>query len=110
MPTPEQARIVVVDDTDSNRYMKSRTLRQAGFDVLEAANGADGLAFVASHAPDVVVLDTQLPDIDGWEVCRRIKRRGMDAPIVLQVSATYSFRCCRISVRTRSSSPRRTAR
>lgn len=88
MPT-SGARIIVVDDTETNRYTKARSLRQAGFEVLEAATGADGLALVASTAPDLVVLDTQLPDTSGWEVCRRIKERGLEAPLVLQVSATY---------------------
>jgi signal transduction histidine kinase len=83
------ARVVVVDDDETNRSMKGRLLRQAGFDVLEAGTGAAALAFVASHAPDLVVLDTQLPDTNGWEVCRRIKERGTEAPLVLQVSATY---------------------
>jgi signal transduction histidine kinase len=82
-------RIVVVDDTDANRYTKTRLLRQAGFEVFEAANGADGFALVDSHAPDLVVLDTQLPDTNGWEMCRQIKSRGSEAPLVLQVSATY---------------------
>ncbi len=81
--------IIVVDDNDTNRYTKGRLLRQAGYEVLEAATGGAGLAFVASHAPDLVVLDTQLPDTNGWEVCRRIKERGPEAPLVLQVSATY---------------------
>lgn len=89
MTSPATARIIVVDDTESNRYTKSRMLRQAGFEVLEAGTGGDALALVSSHAPDLVVLDTQLPDTSGWEVCRQIKRRGTEAPLVLQVSATY---------------------
>jgi signal transduction histidine kinase len=83
------ARVVVVDDNESNLYRKGRLLRQAGFEVLEAATGASALALVESHAPDIVVLDTQLPDTNGWEVCRQIKERGPEAPLVLQVSATY---------------------
>jgi signal transduction histidine kinase len=89
MSSPTAPRILVVDDTESNRYTKSRLLRQAGFDVFEAGTGGDALALVGSHAPDLVVLDTQLPDTSGWEVCRQIKTRGTDAPLVLQVSATY---------------------
>lgn len=88
MPT-SNARIVVVDDTESARYAKARLLRQAGFEVLEAGTGGDGLALVSAHAPDLVVLDTQLPDTSGWEVCRQIKTHGAEAPLVLQVSATY---------------------
>ncbi len=89
MPGRDRICILVVDDTDFNRYTKGRLLRQAGFDVVEAATGAEAFAFVASHAPELVVLDTQLPDTNGWEVCRQLKSRGLDAPLVLQVSATY---------------------
>ncbi|MEO6029364.1 MAG: response regulator [Candidatus Binatia bacterium] len=88
MSTPP-IRVVVVDDTEPNRYAKSRILRKAGFEVLEAATGAEAFALVDSHAPDVVVLDTQLPDTNGWEVCKQLKQRGLEAPLVLQVSATY---------------------
>ena len=89
MTTAAAARIVVVDDTESHRYTKSRLLRQAGFEVFEAGTGRDGLALVSSHSPDLVILDTQLPDTSGWDVCREIKSRGAEAPLVLQVSATY---------------------
>jgi signal transduction histidine kinase len=88
-PPVVRGRILVVDDTDAGRYGKSRTLRQAGFEVLEAATGADGLHLVTTQAPDLVVLDIQLPDISGWDVCKRIKSGGAGAPLVLQVSATY---------------------
>ncbi len=87
--SPVPARIIMVDDNESNRYRKTRTLRQAGFEVFEAGTGGDGLELATSHTADLVVLDTQLPDINGWEVCRRIKERGPEAPLVLQVSATY---------------------
>jgi signal transduction histidine kinase len=80
--------ILVVDDTETGRYAKARALRQAGFDVLEAATGTDALQLVAGRTPDLVVLDIQLPDINGWEVCTRVKALP-EAPLVLQVSATY---------------------
>ncbi len=82
--------ILVVDDNESGRYHKARTLRRAGFEVIEAANGGDALVLVALRKPRVVVLDTQMPDIDGGEVCRRIKNDPNTASvIVLQMSATY---------------------
>ncbi len=89
MANPVPTRILVTDDTEASRYAKSRILRQAEFEVLEAATGADTLDLVASFVPDLVVLDVQLPDINGWEICRRIKTIGVGAPMVLQVSATY---------------------
>jgi CheY-like chemotaxis protein len=82
--------ILIVDDNDAGRYGKSRTLRQAGFEVLEAATGADGLQVAAQQAPDLVICDVRLPDINGWEVVRRLKDDGrIGPPLVLQVSATY---------------------
>jgi signal transduction histidine kinase len=82
--------ILVVDDNDSVRYGKVRILRQAGFEVIEAATGMDTLRLVAECMPRLVLLDVQLPDINGWEICRRIKGNPETASVlVLQVSATY---------------------
>src|SRR5690349_16400990 len=84
------ALILVVDDNEAGRYRKSRALRQAGYDVLEAGTGEDGLRIAAERPSDIVVCDVRLPDIDGWEVVRRLKEDPrFAAPLVLQVSATY---------------------
>jgi len=86
----DSALIVVADDNESSRYGKCRALRRAGFEVLEAATGAEALQLVHAHSPRVIVLDVQMPDIDGWEVCRRLKADPATASVlVLQVSATY---------------------
>ena len=77
-----------VDDNEIARYARSRTLRHAGFEVLEADSGAHALASVEAHAPALVLLDLQLPDIDGIEVCRQIKRRWPSV-LVLQTSAAF---------------------
>jgi len=82
-------RILNVDDTDAGRYAVSHILRQAGYEVMEAANGMDALSLVAQH-PDLVLLDVNLPDIDGFEVCKRIKDNPATASIpVVHLSATY---------------------
>ena len=57
-----------VDDNEIARYARSRTLRHAGFEVLEAASGAQALASVERHAPALVLLDVQLPDGLGTEL------------------------------------------
>lgn len=83
-----ETKILVVDDNPGTRYATSRVLRSAGFVVLEAATGTDGLA-TASQA-DLVVLDINLPDIDGFEVCRRIRANHASARIpVIHLSATF---------------------
>jgi signal transduction histidine kinase len=87
---PEGSLILVVDDNESARYAKCRTLRRAGFEVIEAANGTDALRLVGERRPRLVLLDVQLPDVDGFEVCRRVKSDPATASVlILQVSATY---------------------
>ncbi|HEX6615395.1 MAG TPA: response regulator [Gemmatimonadales bacterium] len=82
--------VLVVDDTEANRYTVSRILRQHGFGVREAATGRDGLDALAAGA-DLVVLDIRLPDMDGFEICRRIKAdpATRDVP-VLHISASLT--------------------
>lgn len=66
--------VLVVDDEDSILQLVDYNLRQAGFNVVLAADGAGALAAFSADAPDLVVLDVMLPDIDGFEVCRRLRR------------------------------------
>ena len=80
--------ILVVDDNDAGREVKSRLLRHSGYRIIEAANGGQTLALVRAEKPALVVLDVMLPDIDGLELCQRIKGDPETAPImVLQTSS-----------------------
>ena len=82
--------ILVVDDNETGLYTKTRILRSAGFEVVQAKNGKHALRLVDELRPRLVVLDVQLPDVDGWEVCRRIKADPQTASVlVLQLSATF---------------------
>ncbi|MGV3723614.1 MAG: ATP-binding protein [Actinomycetota bacterium] len=84
--------ILNVDDAGANRYVLSRILSRAGYQIQEASSGSEALQHLsgASPRPDLVVLDVHLPDIDGFEVCRRIKTNPQLARIpVLQLSALY---------------------
>jgi len=82
--------ILNVDDTDAARYAKTRILTRAGFRVIEAASGEEALAKSASECPVLVLLDTKLPDISGFDVCRHLKQNRSTAYIlVLQTSASY---------------------
>jgi PAS domain S-box-containing protein len=80
--------ILVVDDNDAARYVKSRVLRLAGFRVVEAATGLDGIARCKAEQPQLALLDVKLPDVHGLEVCRRLKADPATAGVlVLQTSA-----------------------
>ncbi|MBQ5948076.1 response regulator [Massilia sp. ST3] len=89
--------ILNVDDNDGARYAKTRILQSAGFEVVEAANGTDALDIVRRTAPALVLLDVKLPDINGIEVCRRIKADSETSKVlVLQTSAALTGRADKI--------------
>ena len=82
--------ILVVDDDPAGRYVVARILRHADYQVFEAATGAEALASVERDGPDLVILDVTLPDVDGYEICRRIKTDPSTASVlVLHLSATF---------------------
>ena len=66
-------KILYVEDNDDNIYMLERRLKRAGFDVLIARDGAEGVAMAAAELPGVILMDMSLPVLDGWEATRRIK-------------------------------------
>ena len=66
--------ILNVDDYAPGRYARTQLLRGWGFDVKEAATGAEALRLAALEHPALIILDVQLPDMDGFEVCRRLKQ------------------------------------
>jgi PAS domain S-box-containing protein len=89
--------ILNVDDNDGARYAKTRILQSAGFEVREATNGTDALAAVKHDDISLVLLDVKLPDINGIEVCRRIKADpGSAMVLVLQTSAALTGRADKI--------------
>jgi DNA-binding response OmpR family regulator len=83
-------RILVVDDSDDIRQLLTRVFRERDFDVFESARGLDALQKVRDEAPDILVLDAMLPEVHGFDICRRIKgsRRYGHIPVVM-VSAIY---------------------
>ena len=89
MSTGEKIVILNVDDLESQRYVKTRDLNAAGFAVIEAQTGAEALRMIEQHKPPVVLLDVQLPDISGFEVCAFIKAKWPEV-MVLQTSATFT--------------------
>jgi len=81
--TMSAMRILVVDDDRSVRDALRRALTLAGYEAPVAENGQQALTQVAGSVPDAVVLDIGLPDIDGLEVCRRLRRTGNRVPILM---------------------------
>ena len=85
MSTPQQtpeATLLVVDDEPSIRELLSASLRFAGFSVLTAADGHEALQHQSGSHVDLVVLDIMLPDMDGFEVLRRLRERDPELPVL----------------------------
>ena len=80
--TAQAQTVLVVEDESSIASFVALYLKNAGYSVRTAATGAEGLAQVESERPDLIVLDLMLPDVDGIEVCRRI-RKDSDVPILM---------------------------
>ncbi|MDH3629150.1 MAG: response regulator [Acidobacteriota bacterium] len=74
-------KILLVEDNEMNRDMLSRRLLRHGFEVLIAIDGMQGLEMAHSEAPDLILMDMSLPEIDGWEATRRLKADPATQPI-----------------------------
>jgi len=75
-------RLLLVDDEDNLRTMLEAALNHHGFEVVSAANGRQALDAVAATHPALIVLDVMMPDLDGFEVCRRLRQNGNRTPVV----------------------------
>jgi two-component system response regulator MprA len=76
-------RLLVVDDDRALRDVLRRSLALAGYDIRLAQDGSTALSEVSASVPDAVVLDVGLPDIDGLEVCRLLRREGNRVPVLM---------------------------
>jgi two-component system, OmpR family, response regulator len=77
-----EARILVVDDEPAITELVTTALRFVGFDVQSAATGREALAAAAAFSPQLIVLDVMLPDLDGVEVCGRLRTGGNRVPVI----------------------------
>jgi two-component system OmpR family response regulator len=78
----ESARLLVVDDEEALLDLLGDALRFAGYEVHTARTGFEALRVAADTAPALVLLDVNLPDLDGFEVCHRLRRDGSDVPVI----------------------------
>ena len=76
------AHLLIVDDEENLRSMLGAALRHHGFEVTSVGDGRSALDAIAARAPDLVLLDVMLPDLDGFEVCRRLRAAGNSTPVL----------------------------
>ena len=76
-------RALVIEDDDDVRAALRRALLLSGYEVLLAADGAEGLLKAGTEVPDVIVLDVGMPEMDGLQVCRALRASGNRTPILM---------------------------
>jgi CheY-like chemotaxis protein len=81
----QHPKILHVDDVESHRYSVTRLLQHAGFDVTGAGTGAEAIAEAINHPPDLVLLDINLPDMNGFDVCKHLR----DNPETAEVTVVH---------------------
>lgn len=79
---PPAGHVLVVDDESATRWTVGEILEEEGFSVATAGDGEEALARIAEHQPDVVLLDLQMPGMDGWQVHAWLKRLALNIPVV----------------------------
>jgi DNA-binding response OmpR family regulator len=83
----KRGRVLVVDDDADIRGLLRQLLERAGYEVVDAPNGRDGLRMFYSTPPDLVLLDVNMPDLDGWKTLERIRDLS-DVPVVMLTART----------------------
>ena len=83
--------ILVVEDQEDNRQILRDLLGNAGYEMFEAENGADALTAVAAKRPDLILMDIQLPIMDGYEATRRLKADPATKSIPIIVVTSYAL-------------------
>ncbi len=81
-------RILIVEDEENVTYVIGTALRLAGFEIGETSSGRDALRLATeADVQDLVILDVQLPDLNGFEVCRRLRFEGVNTPVIFLTAA-----------------------
>ncbi len=85
------ARILLVEDNEANRYLATFLLENSGYHVLRADNGREAVIAAQNEMPDLILMDIQMPEVDGYEAARRIKAEPHLAHIPIVAVTSYAM-------------------
>jgi len=77
-----QTKVLVIDDDEEIAHLVGRWLQRKGYEAITAKDGPEGLRLFYKERPDLVILDVMMPEMDGWDVCRRV-REVSDVPVIM---------------------------
>jgi two-component system, cell cycle response regulator DivK len=81
--------VLIIEDNEQNMYMLSYLLENNNYSVIKAFNGIDGLQLAHDNHPEIILIDIQLPDMDGYEICNKLRYNGL--PIGTTIIAVTSY-------------------
>jgi len=84
-------KILVVEDNETNMYLCTRILKSAGYEVIPATSGEQGVELAIKEKPDLILMDIQLPGIDGLEATKRIRKSEADGEIPIIALTSYAM-------------------
>ena len=84
-------KILLIEDNEQNRDALARRLQRRGYDVIMAADGQQGIATAQSELPDLILMDLNLPDVDGWEATRIIKETPKTQAIPIMAMTAHAI-------------------
>lgn len=83
--------ILIIEDNEQNMYMLSYLLTNNNYNVIKAFNGKDGLDLAHNNHPEIILLDIQLPDMDGYEICLKLRHNGLPKNTTIIAVTSYAM-------------------
>ena len=83
--------ILIIEDNEQNMYMLSYLLENHNYNVIKAFNGIDGLQLAHDNHPEIILIDIQLPDMDGYEICNKLRYNGLPKTTTIIAVTSYAM-------------------
>jgi CheY-like chemotaxis protein len=83
--------VLIIEDNEQNMYMLSYLLENNNYSAIKAFNGIDGLQLAHDHHPEIILIDIQLPDMDGYEICNKLRYNGLPKGTTIIAVTSYAM-------------------
>ena len=83
--------ILIIEDNEQNMYMLSYLLSQNNYNIIKAYNGKEGLKMAHDNHPEIILIDIQLPDMDGYEICNKLSHNGLPKSTTIIAVTSYAM-------------------
>ena len=83
--------ILIIEDNEQNMYMLSYLLEKSDYAIIKAFNGKDGFRLAHENNPEIILIDIQLPDMDGYEICNKLRHNGLPKKTTIIAVTSYAM-------------------